>query len=88
MSHMPSASSTPDTTRGSLSTKVVLLQLADTTWRIVVPVLALAGAGLFIDRKIGTGPWLTLAGMALGFVFAGLLVKKQVDAVLAEEERQ
>lgn len=80
---------TPRTPGGkNLDTWGVVLQLADTTWRIVVPVLIGAGAGLAVDRRLSQGPWLTLAGMAVGFVFAGLLVKKQVASVLSQESQE
>ena len=53
-------------------------ELADTTWRIAVPVILFAGAGIYIDRTWGTKPWLTLAGTVVGFIIAGLLVKRQL----------
>ena len=54
-------------------------ELADTTWRIAVPVVVFAGLGLLADRSISSAPWFTLVGMAVGFVFASLLVKRQLD---------
>jgi len=53
-------------------------ELADTTWRISVPVVLFAGIGIFADRSAGTRPWLTLAGMLIGFVAAGILVRQQL----------
>jgi len=57
------------------------LDFLDTAWRIAVPVALLAVAGIFADKSLNSAPWLTLLGMALGFVIAGLLVKKQLAAV-------
>jgi F0F1-type ATP synthase assembly protein I len=54
------------------------MELADTTWRIAVPVLLFAGIGIVADRVLGSKPWLTLLGMAIGFVCAGLLVRRQL----------
>lgn len=54
-------------------------ELLDTTWRIAVPVVLLAGIGIVADRTWHTKPWLSLAGMALGFVCAAYLVKQQLD---------
>lgn len=56
------------------------LTLLDTTWRIAVPVILFAGLGIFADRSLGTKPWLTLLAVVIGFVFAGLLLKKQLEA--------
>lgn len=54
------------------------MELADTTWRIAVPVLLFAGAGLLVDRSADTKPWLTLLGMIIGLIVAGYLVKRQL----------
>jgi F0F1-type ATP synthase assembly protein I len=61
-------------------------ELADTTWRIAVPVIGLTILGIIGDRSWGTKPWLTLLGSILGFVFASLLVKRQINRVTKEEE--
>lgn len=53
-------------------------ELADTTWRIAVPVLLFAGVGIVADRTWGSKPWVTLLGTAIGFVAAALLVKRQL----------
>lgn len=57
------------------------LDFLDTAWRIAVPVALLAVAGIFADKALNSAPWLTLLGMVLGFVAAGLLIKKQIAAV-------
>lgn len=57
----------------------IVRELADTTWRIAVPVLLFAGVGIFADRNWGSKPWLTLLGTAIGFVCAALLVKRQLE---------
>jgi F0F1-type ATP synthase assembly protein I len=62
--------------------------LLDTAWRIAIPVLVFASAGIFVDSKVGSAPWVTLSGMAVGFVFAGLLVKKQLDAANGQEGKK
>lgn len=50
----------------------------DTAWRMTVPVVLFAGLGIFIDRSLGSKPWVTLLGMVIGFIFAGILVKRQI----------
>jgi F0F1-type ATP synthase assembly protein I len=59
----------------------IALDFLDTTWRIAVPVVLFAGIGIFVDIKVHTKPWLTLLGVIIGFVFAGLLLKQQLSAV-------
>jgi|GEM_PF-2483432 len=54
-------------------------ELADTTWRITVPVVLFAGLGIVIDRTTGSRPWMTLLGMAVGFFVAAYLIKKQLQ---------
>lgn len=73
----PTQPTPPDPfTLGSLG-----LQFLDTTWRIAVPVVLFAVGGIICDRHFGTKPWVTLAGMVLGFVIAGFLLKSQIAAV-------
>ncbi|HUC89973.1 MAG TPA: AtpZ/AtpI family protein [Patescibacteria group bacterium] len=64
------------------------LQLLDTTWRIAVPVLIFALLGIFADLRLGTKPWMTILGVAIGFVFAAKLVNKQIKAVEKQEKNQ
>lgn len=53
-------------------------ELVDTTWRITVPVLLFAVAGLFADKALGSKPWLTLLGVMVGFLLAAQLIKRQI----------
>ena len=48
-----------------------------TGWRIIVPVVVATFFGTILDAAIGTKPWLTLIGLVLGFMVAGMLVKHQ-----------
>ncbi len=54
-------------------------ELADTTWRMTVPVVLFAGAGILIDKAVGSRPWVTLLAAGIGFYFAALLVKRQIS---------
>ncbi len=68
---------------------VIGLTFLDTTWRIVVPVLLFTILGIVADRTLGTKPWLTIiVAVPLGFVFAALLVKRQLEAVEKAEENK
>ena len=61
---------------------IIGLTFLDTTWRIVTPVLLFTVLGIIADRTLGTKPWLTIiVAVPLGFVFAALLVKRQLEAV-------
>ena len=62
-------------------TKAVVLALADTTWRIAVPTVLLAGLGIVGDKWRGTMPLLTLTGLFLGLAVGGKLVWDQVKAL-------
>ena len=63
------------------------LDLLDTSWRIAVPVLLFAGAGIFADNEFGSGPLLTLLGSVIGFGAAFLLLKEQLRAVEREDRK-
>jgi F0F1-type ATP synthase assembly protein I len=66
-------------------------QFLDTLWRVGVPILLGTIAGIFADRHLGTKPWLTLLGVALGFLGAGLLIKQllaEVDTSDNSEEKK
>jgi len=62
------------------------MDLLDTTWRIAVPVVICAVAGIVADRHFGTSPWVTLAATVAGFGVAGWLIKRQL-AALEKRER-
>lgn len=63
------------------------IDLLDTAWRIAVPVVLMAMLGLMADKSFGSAPWLTLLGMVIGFIIAGLLLKRQLAAVEQEESK-
>lgn len=68
---------------------IIGLTFLDTTWRIVTPVLLFTVVGIVADRTLGTKPWLTIVvAVPLGFVFAFLLVKRQLQAIEKDEERK
>jgi hypothetical protein len=65
----------------------ILLDLADTTWRIAVPVVLFSGIGMFIDIKAHTKPWITLAGLVVGFIIARVLIKKLLATARSIEDK-
>ena len=68
--------------KAAFNAGIIGLTFLDTTWRIVTPVLLFTVLGIVADRALGTKPWLTiLVAVPLGFVFAVLLVKRQLEEV-------
>jgi F0F1-type ATP synthase assembly protein I len=66
---------------------IIGLTFLDTTWRIVTPVLLFTILGIIADRTLGTKPWLTIVvAVPVGFLFAALLIKRQLEAVARSEE--
>jgi hypothetical protein len=69
-----------------LALGTVALTFLDTTWRIATPVVLFTLLGIFIDLQLGTKPWLTLLAVMAGFAMAILLVKRQIEAVVAADK--
>lgn len=57
-------------------------------WRIALPVIAFVTLGAICDARFGTKPWLTLSGVVVGFLLAGLLVKRQVGGTEAADKKR
>jgi hypothetical protein len=62
---------------------LLLMTTADTTWRMFVPTIGFVLIGVALDDYFDTLPWLSLAGLLIGSVIAGLLIrqllKKDID---------
>jgi hypothetical protein len=63
------------------STVTLLLTMADTTWRMFVPSIAVIGVGLWADLKFHTKPWLTLLSVPVGLTLSVLMVRRQLRGV-------
>jgi hypothetical protein len=64
------------------STVILLLgTMADTTWRMFVPILALLLIGLLLDKQLHTTPWLMTVGLVVGVALAYFLVRQQLKKV-------
>lgn len=73
-------SSTNDESTPDRSSVLYLLgSMADTTWRLFVPILSLLLVGDYLDKQWHTKPWLMLLGSALGASIAALLIKRQLQ---------
>lgn len=56
----------------------MILTMADTTWRMFVPILGLLVAGILADKALGFFPWLTLVGFIAGVAISALLIRRQL----------
>lgn len=63
------------------STVLLMLTIADTTWRLFIPLVGSTILGLWVDKQIGTKPWLMIAAMLVGAMIALLLVRNQIKKV-------
>jgi hypothetical protein len=60
------------------STRLLLITMADTTWRMFVAPAILVTAGIFGDIQFKTAPWLTALGLCVGLGMSALLVRQQL----------
>ncbi len=63
------------------STVILMLTIADTTWRLFVPSVGLTILGLLLDRQYSTKPWIMIVGIIIGVAAAVLLVRMQIKKV-------
>lgn len=63
------------------STVLLMLTIADTTWRMFVPIVGLMFAGLWLDQQVATKPWLMILGIIAGTTIAIVLVRLQIKRV-------
>jgi F0F1-type ATP synthase assembly protein I len=80
---VPAAEPTPDTDYEKLH---IGREFLNVTWRMATPVVIFAGLGLWADRSWGSQPWMTLLGTMAGFLFAAILVKRQIGDLPEDEE--
>lgn len=63
------------------STVILMMTIADTTWRVFIPSVGLTIVGLLLDKHFGTKPWLMIIGIVLGVSLAVWLVRQQLKKV-------
>lgn len=76
-------SSSPQKRDGQPRQMVMMIfgDMADTAWRMFVPVIGATILGLAIDKKLHTTPWVMIVMMILGIVLAVVLVRKQFKRI-------
>jgi F0F1-type ATP synthase assembly protein I len=57
-------------------------------WLIMLYMLAFAGGGLWLDRKLHTAPWLLLTGVFLGFFGSGYTLFRAVKKLESDEAKK
>lgn len=63
------------------STVLLLLTIADTTWRLFIPTIGFTIIGLLLDKQLGTKPWIMVASIVTGVAIALLLTRSQLKKV-------
>lgn len=81
MSKLPGEHDSPDrdVAPSRPSALYLIATMADTTWRMFVPTVALIVGGNWLDTQQHTKPWLMLAGAILGAIIAAYLIKRQLQ---------
>jgi F0F1-type ATP synthase assembly protein I len=79
---MPTETKKPASTRDeheqTSAAVVVFGTVADTTWRLFVPVVVGCVLGVIADRVWSVKPFATLSGIIIGVIVAVLLVRQQL----------
>lgn len=63
------------------------LDALDTAWRVALPIIAAAVAGIAGDRHFATGPWITLGATLVGLGVSAVLIKRQLAALEKEDKK-
>jgi F0F1-type ATP synthase assembly protein I len=56
----------------------IAVQMADTAWRVAVPIIVLTLIGARLDKHYNSKPAFTIAGLLLSLVISTILVYKQI----------
>lgn len=81
MATSPTKGDDPKVPPTSSTVILLLATLGDTTWRMFVPTIGLMLLGLWIDTQLNTKFWLTILGILIGSIIAGLLIRNQLRNV-------
>lgn len=63
----------------------ITIDIADTAWRMFLPIVGATIAGLLLDKQLHTTPWVMIVLMIGGVVLAGLLVRRQLQRIKSEK---
>ena len=76
--HKQTTDRPPTTTKAAI---LLLLTIADTTWRAFVPTIGGTILGVTLDHVFGVAPLLTTIMIVLGFATSALLITLQIRSV-------
>lgn len=51
---------------------------------VVVPLVGLGLLGRFLDRRLGTDPWIFLGGVVLSIIISSILVVMKLTKIIAD----
>lgn len=57
-------------------------------YTIAIPLVVLALAGRFLDKKLGTDPWLFLSGVLLSIMISSLAVWLKVAKIIGNTDKK
>ncbi len=55
-------------------------------YTIAIPLVVLALAGRFADKKLGSAPWLLLAGIIMSLVISSLAISRKISFIMRSEQ--
>ena len=74
-------SGTPDEPPKQSTVLLLLGTIADTTWRMFVPIVGLLMLGLWVDKTFDTLPWAMIILTVIGVAVAAELIRRQLRNV-------
>ena len=75
------SSGTPDEPPKQSTVLLLLGTIADTTWRMFVPIVGLLMLGVWVDKTFNTLPWAIIILTIVGVVLAAELIRRQLRNV-------
>lgn len=72
---------TPDEPPKQSTVLLLLGTIADTTWRMFVPIVGLLMLGLWVDKTFDTLPWAMIILTVIGVAVAAELIRRQLRNV-------
>ena len=81
MATSPTKGDDPKVPPTSSTVILLLATIGDTTWRMFVPTIGLMLIGLWVDSQLNTKFWMTVIGIVIGSIIAGLLIRNQLRNV-------
>ncbi len=59
----------------------LVVDIADTSWRMFVPTVSMILVGAWLDAKLGSAPYMVVAGAVVGAFVSFLLIKKLLTTI-------